>query len=113
MAEQPRAVSRHDDVHIPPLIEVVRGPQEGEKFHLVNYRVVIGRDPDCDICFNISAMSRFHAQFIKLDNGYAFEDLGSRCGSRINGTSVGERHVLSDGDRIHTGSLVLVYRCSS
>jgi pSer/pThr/pTyr-binding forkhead associated (FHA) protein len=79
-------------------------------YELTKDRIVIGRSPDCDISLDVPAMSRFHAQFVRTADGYSFEDLGSRNGSYVNGEGIGDRRVpLHNGDRIHTGAVILIY----
>ena len=91
-------------------VEVVSGPSQGTTYELAKDRVLIGRSPDCDIALRVPEMSRYHAQFIRTDDGYSLEDLGTSNGSYINGQRVVDRVPLQDGDRIHAGAVILVYR---
>lgn len=86
------------------------GPAQGAVFELSKDRVVIGRSPDCDIALSVPVMSRYHAQFVSTENGYSFEDLGAMNGSYVNGHMIVRRVPLHDGDRIHTGAVILLYR---
>jgi len=86
------------------------GRAQGTCYELTKDRVLIGRSPDCDIALSVPAMSRYHAQFVRTEDGYSFEDLGARNGSYVNGQCVNDRVPLHDGDRIHTGAVILVYR---
>jgi serine/threonine protein kinase len=93
-----------------PVAVVANGPTEGTTYPLEKNRILIGRSPDCDICFLSLAMARYHAQLVRTGRGYSLEDLGSRNGSYVNGEPAVGRVPLRDGDRIHAGSLILVYR---
>lgn len=92
------------------VVEVVSGAKQGAAYELAKDRVLIGRSPECDISLAVTAMSRSHAHFVRTGDGYSFEDLGSANGSFVNGHRVGEPLLLRDGDLIHTGSVILVYR---
>lgn len=62
--------------------------------------MVIGRAPECDICFDLRWVSRTHAR-IRLEGGhYVLEDAGSKNGVFVNGQRVTEPRPLEDGDRI-------------
>jgi hypothetical protein len=92
------------------VVEVVSGRTKGTSYELTKDRVLIGRSPDCDIAVVVPTMSNYHAQFVRTEDGYLFEDLFSRNGSYVNGQRVNDRVPLHDGDRIHTGAVILVYR---
>jgi serine/threonine-protein kinase len=96
--------------HFRAFVEIASGPTQGKEYELLKDRVVIGRSPDCDIHVTSLAVSRYHAQFVRTDNGYSFEDLRTSNGSYVNGHLVKERIPLRCGDRIHTGPTILVYR---
>jgi pSer/pThr/pTyr-binding forkhead associated (FHA) protein len=70
---------------------------------------LIGRAPECDLMIDDPLVSRHHAR-ITCDVGEAlFEDLGSRNGSRINGSIVLEPKLLEHGDRIQIGARELTF----
>jgi Nif-specific regulatory protein len=71
--------------------------------------LVIGRHDDCDLRLLDSAVSRRHARVERAEGGYRVIDLGSRHGTRVNGASVTTAR-LADGDTIHVGHALLVYR---
>jgi hypothetical protein len=70
--------------------------------------VVVGRLAECQVRLSDANVSRRHAAFIRLDEGWAISDLGSTNGTRVNGRTV-ERARLSDGDVIEIGLTRLVY----
>jgi pSer/pThr/pTyr-binding forkhead associated (FHA) protein len=71
-------------------------------------RIVIGRDPECDLhLFNVG-VSRHHALIEGLEGRYSLRDLGSS-----NGTYAGDRKIelwpIEDGDKIRIGKFELVF----
>lgn len=83
----------------------------GDDLHDVALRgdqVVVGRLADCEIQIPDSNVSRRHAAFIRLDDGWAIEDLESTNGTRLNGQAV-TRARLHDGDVVEVGLTRLVY----
>jgi DNA-binding winged helix-turn-helix (wHTH) protein len=71
---------------------------------------ILGRDPDVEIAFDASTVSRRHARLVVSADGATLEDLGSK-----NGTFVGNERIVSivpiaNGDTIGLGSLVITYR---
>jgi pSer/pThr/pTyr-binding forkhead associated (FHA) protein len=67
-------------------------------------RVVVGRDPTCDISHDHSLLSRRHAEFVTTGNDVTVRDLGSRNGVFVNGVKAAERS-LSPGDVVQIGPL--------
>lgn len=70
--------------------------------------VIVGRLAECQVCINDVNVSRRHAAFIRLDDGWAIADLGSTNGTRVNGREV-DRVRLTDGDVIEIGLTRLIY----
>jgi hypothetical protein len=71
-------------------------------------QVVVGRLSDCQICLADANVSRRHAAFMRLDAGWAIQDLDSTNGTLVNGEPV-TRGRLSDGDVIEIGVTRLVF----
>lgn len=70
--------------------------------------VFVGRLAECQIQLGDANVSRRHAAFIRLEEGWALSDLGSTNGTRVNGREI-ERVRLADGDVIDIGLTRLVY----
>jgi adenylate cyclase len=70
--------------------------------------VVIGRSPDCQVVLKDFGISRQHARIVVDDEGVRIQDLKSKNGTSVNGTTVMEA-VLQDGDRILLGKFQLVF----
>src|SRR5688572_9220268 len=70
--------------------------------------VVIGRSPDCQVVLKDFGISRQHARLVVDDDGVRIQDLKSKNGTSVNGTTVMEA-VLQDGDRILLGKFQLTF----
>ncbi len=85
-------------VHEPEAIRVV-DVADGDE-------VVFGRSPEATICIDSSRASRTHAVVRRTGAELVLEDLGSRNGTRLNGTKMSSRAVeLSGGDVIEIGGV--------
>jgi hypothetical protein len=67
-------------------------------------RIVVGRDPACEISHDDSLLSRRHAEFVTAGDAVTVRDLGSRNGVFVNGTRAAE-HLLEPGDIVQIGPL--------
>lgn len=65
-------------------------------------RMVLGRDPACDIALESSYVSRYQNLFMETPDGWILFDLNSTNGCFVNGRRVRE-HRLRDGDLIAVG----------
>lgn len=70
--------------------------------------VLIGRVAECDIRLSDANVSRRHAAFMRVDDGWAVADLGSTNGTRLNGETIDKAH-LHDGDVVEIGLTRFVY----
>jgi len=70
--------------------------------------VIVGRLAESQVRIVDANVSRRHAAFMRLDDGWAIVDLGSTNGTRVNGRPI-ERARLSDGDVVEIGLTRLVY----
>lgn len=68
----------------------------------------IGRGLDVDLKLQHSSVSRKHARVSWLNESLLIHDLGSHNGVRVNGTCISGSQVLSCGDVIQVGELILV-----
>ena len=70
----------------------------------------IGRDPGAAVLLDSPQASRRHARILITDQTAVLEDLGSKNRTLINDLPVTEPTRLRDGDTIHIGSTVFVFR---
>lgn len=85
-----------------PYLVVVRGPNGTQRFELKQGTNVIGRNPECDIVFSVSAVSREHARIVWRNSKFYLEDLKSRNLTLLNDTKVeaDKPMPLGPGDKI-------------
>jgi len=69
-------------------------------------RMSLGRAADNDLSYPLDqALSRYH-MVVELEGDHWFvRDVGSKNGTTVNGTRVGDKHLLAAGDQIRAGSL--------
>ena len=75
---------------------------EIEPVALESGTIALGRHRENDIRLEDGIASRFHCVVESSSRGYVLRDLGSRNGTRLNGTKI-QRVVLNDGDEIGAG----------
>ena len=74
---------------------------------------IIGRDEAASVSTESHSVSRRHARLVLTPEAAVLEDLGSKNGTRVNGTVVRGATPLADGDEIEVGVLRLVFRTRS
>jgi len=85
-----------------PILEFIKGVNQGTQRELSGDRIVFGRNADCQIVLNAPAVSREHAVIRKIGGKYYIEDMNSRNGTEINSPTnkIKARTQLKDGDQI-------------
>ena len=103
----PNLANDQDGIRLPTLT-LLRGGLPGRMFRIERDRLVLGRQPDCDIQLDEGGVSRQHAE-LRLDRSDAVEivDRESTNGTFVNGHRV-ERARLRDGDKVQLGSFVVL-----
>jgi Nif-specific regulatory protein len=81
----------------------IAGPWRGSSFALPEGTHVIGREPDCQIWLDETAVSRRHCEIVRDGNGCTLRDLGSRNRIFVNGAVVREAEI-GPGDEISVGA---------
>lgn len=71
---------------------------------------VLGRTPEALVWIESAGVSRRHARIVLSETGAVLEDLGSKNGTYVNGTRLGEPHRLADGDEIRLGPARICFR---
>jgi pSer/pThr/pTyr-binding forkhead associated (FHA) protein len=77
-------------------------------------RIVIGRDPACDLCFAEDSVSREHCEIFEKEGQFFVCDLGSANGTCVNGVELasGEAVPLPMGAHLQIGSAVLALQAA-
>ncbi|HEX3869840.1 MAG TPA: SpoIIE family protein phosphatase [Pirellulales bacterium] len=83
-----------------PQLLIIRGNNLGQEYPLDRDRFVVGRHPECDIVIDVGAVSREHAQIVRVNKEWFVEDLKSRNGTFLNGRQVVGRQRLKDNDQV-------------
>ncbi|GAB2655426.1 FHA domain-containing protein [Gordonia jinhuaensis] len=94
------------------LLVVKRGPNAGSRFLLDRPTTTAGRHPDSDIFLDDVTVSRRHAEFRQVDNGFQVVDVGSLNGTYVNREPV-DSATLSNGDEVQIGKFRLVFLSAS
>ncbi len=78
------------------------------KIALARGPYVLGRLSECDIQLDSANVSRRHAELFRdEENVWRIRDLGSRNGTRINGTTIASAVAITELDRIHISGFEL------
>jgi DNA-binding winged helix-turn-helix (wHTH) protein len=88
---------------------VARLLHEGTTIPLLAGVHVIGRDEGCAVCLNSSTVSRAHARLLASADATKIEDLDSKNGTRVNGSTICGSILLRNGDQIQVGSVPLTF----
>ena len=113
--------SRRDDdvtqeVPLPPelrpkrtalTLHVVKGPRAGEVLTVDTAYAILGRGEDADLRIEDPSLSRIHARFAREGETLTVTDLDSRNGTLIDGIRIEGTHVLTSGDLLTLGNVVL------
>lgn len=81
---------------------LIEGPGAGREWPLDSARQLVGRGEDVDIRFDDDTMSKEHAAFEALEDGFRLRDLGSTNGVQVN-DAASLATDLDHGDRIRIG----------
>lgn len=84
----------------------------GKEQYTVNFSedvVKVGTHSQARLCIDDRTVSRTHAYFDASTPDVTIVDLGAGSGTYVNGSKINKR-VLCDGDRIHIGNTLLVFR---
>jgi DNA-binding response OmpR family regulator len=80
-----------------PILVAQEGFLKGQRWPIV-HTLVLGREPGCEVVIPDRQVSRYHARLTKTQEGVILEDLGSKNGTRCNGSELAAPMVLQDGD---------------
>ena len=94
------------------ILREISGPEPGRLFQLAQPRVVLGRHPDCEVIIEIGAVSRHHAQVLRVDGEYYVEDLNSRNGTFVNERLIHTRHRLAQDDCLRVCDVSFAFQWS-
>ncbi len=91
-----------------------KGIEGHHKAKLESDRVVLGRSSKCDICIeDVDGVSREHCVFIKEDDQWYLEDLGTTNGTKLNKEKIDGRVALSERDIVSVSKIRLTVHVDS
>lgn len=90
------------------MLIVAHGPNAGARFLLDRDTTTAGRHPDSDIFLDDITVSRQHAQFHRVPNGFTIVDSGSLNGIYVNRQRV-HTTALQTGDEVQIGKFRMTF----
>ncbi len=91
-----------------PFLLAFREDRLGFRFE-VGERIVLGRSPECDLIIFGRAVSRFHSEIYKSEDGYVLKDLNSSNGTFLNGVQIEGPTPLKRNDEIKIGDELFLF----
>lgn len=83
-----------------PVLIMHKGQMAGQRWPLESDVLTIGRAADCEITLGERPVSRYHVRIYNQGDRFTVEDLGSKNGTRLNGSPLVGSSTLQDGDEI-------------
>lgn len=88
-----------------PVLHILKGDEEGKILPLEGDRFILGRNPECHIHIASNAVSREHAQILRVQGRFYIVDgdtdgKPSRNNTYVNNQPIGGRTLLKHNDRI-------------
>lgn len=112
--ELSQADSRGGKDRVPTLrLEVKAKAARSVRYVFEQPEVIIGRNPLADIALDDKAVSARHARFSFHDAQWWIDDLDSTNGTRLNRERVRGPTVLTNGDEVKCGGLILIVRLAA
>ena len=78
-------------------------------YPLLDSAYTLGRAPDNAIAIPDGSVSSRHARILRTAEGFVLEDLQSRNGTFVNGEQVTDKRLLTDGDLIRLGKIIMTF----
>lgn len=93
-----------------PVLRIVHGENEGQRFDIVKNRVLIGRGVTCDWIVPSNKISREHLEIYWEKGHWWAKDLGSKNHSYLNDATmpITQPVQLKDGDKIQFAKVLVV-----
>jgi phosphoserine phosphatase RsbU/P len=94
---------------------IMRGPETGRSFPLLDGRTTLGRNADCNIPLAGKQVSRQHAHIYHEAGDYFLEDLGSSNGTFVNGQRLAPNtpSPLTERDTFQIGPYLFALRSAA
>jgi len=90
------------------------GKQSGKRLSLPESKViVVGREEGCQLVLNSALVSRRHCELKQSPQGIWVTDLGSQNGTYVNEIPITEPTLMTNGDTVRIGPLVMEAQSTS
>jgi PAS domain S-box-containing protein len=93
------------------MLVFLSGRQKGLRIACDRDRMVMGRDPACDLVLDDAGSSRQHCELVKRGEAVLLRDLKSTNGTYLNDRKT-EEATLADGDKISVGETSLLFQAA-
>jgi len=90
-------------------VTVIFGGQEQSVFQLDKPKMIVGREPGCEIHIDNLGISRNHCAFVNRNDSFVLQDMGSSNGTYVNGRKITE-YFLNDADEVIIGKYTLKFK---
>ena len=90
-----------------PLLRVELRHEKPFDVELTSDSFAIGRSSESNLKFNHLSLSRHHARLVRKDDLYYLEDMKSSNGTFLNGARIRQPSLLTNGDMINLGEIVI------
>jgi len=90
-----------------PIILHVINTSEPIDMQFDKHKVIIGRDPDCDLTIADETISLRHCKLVFHHKQWWADDLNSTNGSFINDSPIDSAVVLTEGDILRLGKVLI------
>jgi DNA-binding NtrC family response regulator len=91
-----------------PVLFAFREDRLGFRYE-IDDKVVIGRSPESDLILFDQAISRFHTEIARNEDGYYVKDLGSSNGTFLNGVEVQAPTLLARNSEVKLGDELFIF----
>ncbi len=92
---------------VPTALRVIEPEAERGRSYPLADELTVGRAAGCQVTLDDTYVSQLHARVFRRDGKLYVEDLGSTNGTYLNRARVMGPMVMSSGDRLQVGSVVL------
>ena len=105
-APKPTRKQRRAERQLPRTLRITQGRQLGLTLPL-GEGIEIGRAPDCQLVLEDDYVSTRHARFVRVDQGFVVEDLGSTNGTYVNNQRISTPTPFGPQDTLRIGRTLM------
>lgn len=110
VSKKPKTKARKTTKGTPRVLEIVDGPNAGQRVLLGNGPIILGRGTDAAIRLDDDFVSTRHAQFFNLGGRWFVEDMGSTNGTYIGTQRLTTAVEIGIGNPVRMGKTIVELR---